>query len=142
MSGFRVLLATHGDLADALYRTACRILGRELRCRVVGVPFDAHAEEVLAKLEEAVAEEQGSGPLLILTDMFGGTSTNIGIAHLKPCEVEVVTGVNLPMILKTASLVATGDGNMTLASLAIAVRDQGRRSIEVASRLIGSEEDR
>ncbi len=77
------------------------------------------------------------GGAVILTDMFGGTPTNLALPFLKKDQVEIVTGVNLPMVLKCASL---QDSGKPVAEIARLARDRGQRSICVASDLLASEE--
>ena len=94
---------------------------------------DDARERIAAGLAEA---DKGEGAI-ILTDMFGGTPTNLTLSFLKKDRVEIVTGVNLPMVLKCASLQGSGKPVAEVARLA---RDRGQRSICVASDLLASEE--
>jgi PTS system mannose-specific IIA component len=83
-------------------------------------------------IEKAIERVKGPEGVLILTDMFGGTPTNIASTFLDPGNVEVVTGVNLPMLIK---FVQIGEGQ-TLASVARVVKEQGQNSIYIASELL------
>src|SRR6266508_319522 len=105
---------------------------REARGGAAGSGADAR-ERIAAGLAEA---DRGGGAV-ILTDMFGGTPTNLALPFLKKDHVEIVTGVNLPMVLKCASLQGSGKPVAEIARLA---RDRGQRSICVASDLLASEE--
>ena len=83
-------------------------------------------------IEKALERVRGPEGVLILTDMFGGTPTNISSTFLDPGKVEVVTGVNLPMLIKFAQI---GEGQ-TLATAAKVVKEQGQSSIYIASELL------
>jgi PTS system mannose-specific IIA component len=83
-------------------------------------------------IEKALERVKGPDGALILTDMFGGTPTNISSTFLDPGKVEVVTGVNLPMLIKFAQI---GEGQ-SLAAAASLVREQGQNSIYMASQLL------
>ena len=80
--------------------------------------------------------DQGAG-VLVLTDMFGGTPTNLALAMLEPGRVEIVTGANLPMLIKFANL----DRDVDLTEAAVCVARQGRESVQVASELLGDQAD-
>ena len=86
--------------------------------------------------EELISCDVGDG-VLVLTDMFGGTPSNICLSFHDPGRVEIVTGLNLPMLIKLATL----DEKMTLKELAVFVKDYGRRNISVASELLPGSED-
>jgi PTS system mannose-specific IIA component len=85
--------------------------------------------------KELQAAEQGMG-VLVLTDMFGGTPSNISLSFMKEHRVEVVTGLNLPMLIKLASLTE----DQPLEELARMIRDYGQRNIKVASEILPEEE--
>jgi len=130
------LIVTHGNLADELV-AAARTIDEELARGVHAlslpwdVDFDEARETVVAKLQEL---DGGSG-VLVLTDMFGGTATNLVLPSLEEGRVEVVTGVNLPMLVKLGSLL---DRGLELHELARRVVAAGQRSIHVASEFLGS----
>jgi len=120
-----VVLATHGRLAEELLRTVEHICGpcdgfRAMTLSVTSAVADAR--EVLARVIEDADEGEG---VLVLTDMFGGSPANIALTFLDD-QVEVVTGVNLPMLLKVATGRAAG---MRLDVLAELVASEGQRSI-------------
>jgi PTS system mannose-specific IIA component len=132
-----ILLVTHGRLAEE-FKAAALIIQPEISSMVAvalewsEIGQDAR-ERIAAGLEQA---DTGEGAV-ILTDMFGGTPTNLTLSFLKKNRVEIVTGVNLPMVLKCASLQGSGKSVAEVARLA---RDRGQRSICVASDLLASEE--
>jgi PTS system mannose-specific IIA component len=136
-----VVVVTHGQLATELVNAAEMITGDLPRFAAVSIGWHDDVEtarEAIAAAIERVRGEERRG-VLILTDMFGGTASNLGITFLEVGRVEVITGVNLPMLLKLASLRSSSD----LADASRAIRESGRNNIWVASDLIrgGPRED-
>ena len=128
-----VIVLSHGRLAEELVLAAQRILGPIERLEAVSIDWDLDVQDARRRIEEAVARVGGSGAgVLVLTDMFGGTPTNLAMSLLDPGRVEVVTGVNLPMLVKFANL--RDDG--TLHEVAKRLAAQGRDSIQSASDLL------
>ena len=124
-----VVVVTHGQLAAELLNSAETIVGELPRFAAVSIGWHDDTEDARAEIEQAIARvDQGSG-VLILTDMFGGTPTNLAVTFLAADKVEVITGVNLPMLIKLASLV----GRVDLVAVAREMREQGRNAIWVAS---------
>jgi len=132
-----VLLVTHGKLAEEL-RAAARTIQPEFS-RIVAVALELNqtGEDARERIAQGLAEADTGEGAVILTDMFGGTPTNLTLSFLKKDRVEIVTGVNLPMVLKCAALQASGK---TLTEVAHLARDRGQRSISVASDLLAEEE--
>jgi len=126
------LIVTHGRLAIELLNAAEMIVGEIHHMAAVSIGWhdDVHtATTVIQKALERVRTPDG---VLILTDMFGGTPTNIASTFLDPGQTEVITGVNLPMLIKLAQI---GEGQ-TLAAAAKLVKEQGQSSIYIASPLL------
>ena len=124
-----IVVVTHGALAGELVNAARTIVGDIPRIAAVSIGWTddvSAAREAIARALEDVGGEQS----LILTDMFGGTPTNVSLPFLSP-RVEIVTGVNLPMLIKVTSL---RDG--ALAEVARLVREQGKDAIYVASEVL------
>ena len=124
-----IVVVTHGALAGELVNAARTIVGDIPRIAAVSIGWTddvSAAREAIARALEDVGGEQS----LILTDMFGGTPTNVSLPFLSP-QVEIVTGVNLPMLIKVTSL---RDG--PLAEVARLVREQGKDAIYVASEVL------
>jgi len=124
-----IVVVTHGALAGELVNAARTIVGDIPRIAAVSIGWTddvSAAREAIARALEDVGGEQS----LILTDMFGGTPTNVSLPFLSP-QVEIVTGVNLPMLIKVTSL---RDGS--LAEVARLVRQQGKDAIYVASEVL------
>ena len=123
------LVVTHGQLAQELVAAAEMIVGEFSHIQAVSIGWHDDVNDARKEIETLLSEvNEGSG-VVVLTDMFGGTPSNIAFSFHEPGSVDVITGVNLPMILKIASQT---EGE-TLETLAAAVRDQGRASISMAS---------
>jgi PTS system mannose-specific IIA component len=127
------VIVSHGQLATELLSAAETIVG-EIN-HVVAVSIGWHDDVDMARQEVARSIERvdrGRG-VLLLTDMFGGTPTNIAATFLgEDRAVEIITGVNLPMIISLADQTEGGD----LAGIARRVRDQGQRDIYIASEVL------
>ena len=124
-----IVVVTHGSLATELVNAARQIVGDIPRIAAVSIGW---ADDMTAA-QEAIARalgEVGEGGVLVLTDMFGGTPTNVMLPFLSD-RVEIVTGVNLPMLIKLTGL-REGD----LLEVARVVRDQGKGAIYVASEVL------
>jgi len=127
------LVVTHGHLGRELLAAAEMIVGEISHIQSVSVGWNDDVNDARKEIEKRIAEVESGKGVLILTDMFGGTPSNIAFSFHDPGKVDVVTGVNLPMIIKIASQ----KGGETLDSLAGIVRDQGRSSISMASEFLG-----
>jgi mannose PTS system EIIA component len=126
------VIVTHGNLANELVSAAETIVG-DIR-HITPVSIGWHDDVDIAREEISRAIErvnQGAG-VLVLTDMFGGTPTNIACTFLGSTPIEVITGVNLPMVIKLADQQA----DESLQGIARRVRDQGQKSIYLASEVL------
>ena len=136
-SGVGLLLVSHGNLAAEFLDAAGRILGAAAT-KAVPVCVDWATESAAAKeqIRKALRKlQEENAHILILTDLFGGTPSNISLSFLKTGKIEVVTGVNLPMLLKVSDL--RGEKNLTeFASL---IRDYGKKNIYLASEVLNRE---
>ncbi len=126
-----IIIVAHGDYASALLRTAEFILGPLTDCTSISIDAAFEVSDTVARLEDAVTRLNKGAGVIILTDMFGGTPTNISLALLSKYNVEVVTGINLPMILKVFNL-----RTKTLAELASIAEDAGKNGIVVAGSML------
>ena len=124
-----ILVVTHGRLAEELVNAAREIVGDIPAITAVSIGWSDDTTVAHAAIERAMGEV-GGGEVLVLTDMFGGTPTNLTLPFLSD-RVEIVTGVNLPMLIKLTSL-REGD----LLEVARVVRDQGKNAIYVASEVL------
>jgi PTS system mannose-specific IIA component len=130
-----VVVVTHGQLATELVNAAETIVGDLPRFAAVSIGWHEDTHDARDEIAQAIARvDQGSG-VLILTDMFGGTPSNLAMTFLGQEKVEVITGVNLPMLIKLAGLIEQAD----LLSAAREMREHGRNAIWVASDLLRGE---
>jgi len=129
-----VLVLTHGNLASELLQAAQTIdPSLEGQAAAMSLPWDVDSDEASRSLKKLIRElDQGEGTL-ILTDMFGGTATNLALPYLEREKVEIVTGVNLPMLVKLGSLQGR---SMSLDELATGLTAAGQKSIRVASEFL------
>jgi mannose PTS system EIIA component len=127
-----LVVATHGRLAEELLRTAEGIVGPIEQCEAVSVGGSASMDDARSRLGDAVKRVDAGEGVLVLTDMFGGSPANLALTFLEE-NLEVVTGVNLPMILKLATARA---GNLGLRAAAELVTAQGQKNITLASELL------
>jgi mannose PTS system EIIA component len=128
-----IVVVTHGRLAEELVNAARAIVGDIPLIAAVSIGWsdDASvAREAIDRALQACGGGQAGGDVLVLTDMFGGTPTNLSLPFLSP-SVEIVTGVNLPMLIK---LTQAREGS--LREIARMVRDEGQEAIYVASDLL------
>ncbi|MGD0307787.1 MAG: hypothetical protein ABSC02_00740 [Acidobacteriota bacterium] len=123
------LLVSHGHLAQELLAAAEMIVGEISHIQAVSIGWHDDVNDARSEIEKRIADVDGGAGVLILTDMFGGTPSNIAFSFHEPGKLDVVTGANLPMIIKIAS---QKEGE-TLESLARSVCEQGRSSIAMAS---------
>jgi PTS system mannose-specific IIA component len=128
------LVVSHGHLAQELVAAAEMIVGEISHIQAVSIGWHDDVNDARKEIEKRIAEVETGAGVIVLTDMFGGTPSNIAFSFHDPGRIDVVTGVNLPMIIKIASQKA----GESLESLARAVRDQGRSSISTASEFLSS----
>ena len=128
-----IIVASHGELAFELVRTAERVVGPIAGCLAVRVDGVSTAEEMQERFQAAVDQVEDGEGCLILTDMFGGTPANLGLSLLSEGKVEVLTGVNLPMLLKLATSRAVGSH---LGDMARLIKYYGQKNISVASEFL------
>ncbi len=127
-----IVIATHGGLAQEVLRTAQGIVGDLPQCEAVSVGAESSMDDARARLGEAVTRVDSGDGVLVLTDMFGGTPANLALTFLDE-KLEVVTGVNLPMILKLATARSEAP---SLQAAAEQVTGYGQKNITLASELL------
>lgn len=126
------VIISHGQLANELVGAAEAVVGDLNHIRAVSIGWHDDVEMAKAQIEQAIKEVSEGVGVLLLTDMFGGTPTNIAAMFLDSNEVEIVTGVNLPMVIKLASTTR----ETTLHDLAKEVESQGKEAICRATTLL------
>lgn len=132
MSKIGGVVVSHGQLATELLSAAETIVGPVDHILAVSIGWHDDVDIARDEIERAIRQtDQGTG-VIVMTDMFGGTPTNISAMFLKEGEVEIVTGVNLPMIIKFA----TADRGGSLIDLARELEEQGKQSIYRTSALL------
>ena len=129
-----ILIVTHGRLAEELKAAALTIQPGIEQIVAVALDWNQVGDDASARIAEGLEEADLGDGAVILTDMFGGTPTNIASTFLGQENVEVVTGVNLPMLIKLAQ--AQVDPSQDLAGVARMVRESGQSSIYRASDLL------
>jgi len=130
-----LVVVTHGRLAEEFLSAAEHVVGPQDRVKSVSIGPDDDMEKRREDILSAAREvDEGEG-VIILTDMFGGTPSNLAIAVMEKANAEVVAGVNLPMLIKLASV--RGDGDLEAAVKA--AHDAGRKYINVASWVLSGE---
>jgi PTS system mannose-specific IIA component len=130
-----VIVVTHGQLAHELVNAARAIVGDLPQFVAVSIGWHDDTTAARDEIAQAMARVQGPAGVLILTDMFGGTPSNVGLTFLEANRVEIITGVNLPMLIKLAHLQSSSD----LLGVAREMREVGRNAIWVASDLLHAE---
>ncbi len=129
-----VLIVTHRQLAEALLSASDLILGRLEKVVAVSLDPSAMPDVARQQIAEALAKLNSSDGVLILTDMFGGTPSNLSLSFLKEEQVEVISGVNLPMLIKVNQL---RNGKFaSLREMALTLKQSGQQGITVASELL------
>jgi PTS system mannose-specific IIA component len=127
-----VVIVTHCELGEQMLQAVRSILPNAPEFYAVSVTPNQSVDEMREAISDKLAKAEGGQGVLILTDMFGGTPSNIALSFLDELKVEVVTGVNLPMLIKLATL----RDEKNLEELASFIKDYGRRNISVASELV------
>ena len=128
-----LVLVTHGRLADEFVRALEHIVGPQDGIESIAIGPEDRMELRRADISAAVERANRGQGVIILTDMFGGTPSNLSISLLELGRVEVVAGLNLPMLVKLARI--RKDANLEKAALA--AQDAGRKYINIASQILG-----
>ena len=119
------VIVSHGQVANELLAAAETVVGNLSHIAAVSIGWHDDVELAKNEIARAVKKVSGGVGVLLLTDMFGGTPTNISAMFWQENEIEIVTGVNLPMVIKLAAQ----NKQMTLAEMAREVEEQGKQSI-------------
>lgn len=127
-----VVVVTHGGLADEFVAATEHVVGRQKNLRAVGIVADDDMELKRTQILKAVQDVDDGHGVIVLTDMFGGTPSNLAISIMDRAKVEVIAGVNLPMLIKLTGVRGQND----LAAAVVAAQDAGRKYINVASQLL------
>ncbi|GAB5507062.1 MAG: PTS sugar transporter subunit IIA [Rhizobiaceae bacterium] len=129
-----LVLVTHGRLAEEFKHAVEHVVGPQDCLETVSIGADDDMEKRRADILDAVGKVDTGAGVIVLTDMFGGTPSNLAISVMQPGSIEVVAGVNLPMLIKLTS-VRRGDD---LASALEQAQEAGRKYINVASQVLAA----
>ena len=129
-----LLIISHCDLGKEFLNAAELILGRLEASDYVSITQTTESSEMLKEISRKITSLNSGHGVLVLTDMFGGTPSNLSLSFLKEEKVEVLTGVNLPMVIA----VATDRDTLTLSELGQKAEQAGKRSITLAGKLLKS----
>ena len=127
-----MVLVTHGRLADEFIAATDHVVGPQEAIRAISIGPDDDMEQRRKEIVQAVEDVDTGNGVIILTDMFGGTPSNLAISLLDRANVEVIAGMNLPMLIKLVKV--RKDDN--LAEAVVQAQDSGRKYINVASILL------
>jgi PTS system mannose-specific IIA component len=128
------VIVTHGHLAGELLAAAEMIIGPISHIAAVSIGWHDDVDAARDEVQRAITRVSQKSGVLLLTDMFGGTPTNIASMFLEEVAVEVITGVNLPMVIK----LATATAEDPLPEIARKICDQGRQGIYLAGALLAT----
>jgi PTS system mannose-specific IIA component len=128
-----ILVVSHGRLAEALISATQSLVGNFQKVRGISIWPRDREKEVCERIQKAIAEVNEGEGVVILTDVLGGTPTNLSLPFLEKEDVEVVTGVNMPMLLTLSSY----RKGRSLKELVRLVKKSGRRSIILAKEVLG-----
>jgi len=128
-----MVLVTHGRLAEEFRSALEHVVGPQDNCETVAIGPDDDMEERRNDIVAAVGRVDAGDGVVILTDMFGGTPSNLAISVMQNREVEVIAGVNLPMLVKLARV----RGDLDMKEAVREAQDAGRKYINVANDVLG-----
>jgi PTS system mannose-specific IIA component len=131
-----IVIVTHYRLGEEFLQALRLIVPDAPEFHSVSVEPTQSVEEMRSRIQDALKAADGGHGILVLTDMFGGTPSNIALSFLDEHRVEVVTGLNLPMLIKLATM----SEDKPLDELAAFIKSYGQRNISVASELLPDEE--
>ncbi|MGD9175451.1 MAG: PTS fructose transporter subunit IIA [Desulfobacterales bacterium] len=128
-----IVIVTHSQLGDALIEAAEFIIGNRPDALVsVSIDLTESAEVLRTRIDEGIKKVQSKDGVLILTDMFGGTPSNLSYSFLEEGRTEVISGVNLPILIQAANT----RSKMDLNTLAVKLEEFGKKSISLASSIL------
>ncbi len=128
------IIVSHGKLAEELLNVLSIILGEVVNMEAISIGWYDDVEESRKKINQCLKRVHQKSGVLIFTDMFGGTPSNLSFSFLKSNRIEIITGVNLPMLIKFVSFQRSNN----LKEVAKKVVEQGKRNIHLASALLDS----
>lgn len=130
------IIVSHGKLAEELLNALTIILGEALNIESISIGWYDDVEDSKKKINMSLKRVDQKNGVIVFTDMFGGTPSNLSFGFLKENQVEIITGVNLPMLIKFVSLQRNND----LKDVARKVVEQGKKNIHLVSALLGAKQ--
>jgi len=130
------IIVCHGRMAEELHNALTIILGEAPNIEAISIGWYDDVEESKKKINLSLKRVDQKNGVVIFTDMFGGTPSNLSFSFLKENQVEIITGINLPMLIKFVSLQRSNN----LKDVSKKVVDQGKKNIHLASALLGSKQ--
>ena len=130
-----MILVTHGNLADEFVNAMEHVVGKQDAVETVCIGPSDDMEERRSDIADAIAKVDSGSGVVVLTDLFGGTPSNLAISLMEAGKVEVIAGINLPMLVRLACARAKLD----LAETVSSARDAGQNYITIASEFLGEE---
>ncbi|RLB89843.1 MAG: PTS fructose transporter subunit IIA [Deltaproteobacteria bacterium] len=128
-----ILVVTHANLASTLIETLEFILGKEQENLLpISIDIKEDPDKLRKKIKQGISKVMSDNGVLIFTDMFGGTPSNLAYSFLEEGKIEVISGVNLPLLLKAV----TARKKMNMEALTASLIEHGRRSISLASGIL------
>ncbi|WP_380779402.1 PTS sugar transporter subunit IIA [Sphingomonas sp. R86520] len=128
-----LVLVTHGRLAEEFVRAMIHVVGPQERVATIAIGPDDDMESRRADIAAAILEVDTGRGVIVLTDLFGGTPSNLAISLMERGRIEVIAGMNLPMLIRLGS----ARKSMTVVAAVAAAREAGRKYISVASEVLG-----
>jgi len=127
-----IVVVTHSDLAQELIAVAEHVVGKQENITAICIHPEDEVDGCRERIVSAVTQVNTGSGVIVLTDMFGGTPSNLAISVMVPGQVEVIAGVNVPMMVKLLSVRST----MGIAEAALTAQEAARKYINVASNLL------
>lgn len=128
------VIVSHGKLAEEILNALTIIIGEAVNIEAISIGWYDDVEESKKKINKSLKNVDQKNGAIIFTDMFGGTASNLSFSFLKNDQVEIITGVNLPMLIKFVSLQRSNN----LKEVVKKVVEQGKKNIHIASVLLSS----
>lgn len=129
---FGIVIVTHGKLAEAFISVTEHVVGHQEQIEAVGIEPEDDAGDARERILNAIKKVSTGGGVVILTDMFGGTPSNLAISVMDNRDVEVIAGVNLPMMIKLTSI----RDKVSMAEAVIQAQESAKKYINVAGNML------
>jgi mannose PTS system EIIA component len=129
-----LVIITHGRLGEAFVDTLTQITGKSHAIKCISLSPEDDSQHKLLEIQQAIIAVKKDSGVIILTDLFGGTPSNLALSSLKANHVEVIAGVNLPMLIQLVSL----PDHVSLRTAVLLAQDAGRKQIQVPSEFLGT----